>query len=99
MGRDDGGESGGRRRGDGGLGGALTDGADEFHLDAGVFEAFAVLGTHGDGALDGFAVGVEEDLFPLVFLELHVDGGSVVGVFEHDVDVDGGGEEVGHGAG
>ena len=94
-----GGKAEGGGEGTGVWGGALTDGADEFDLDAGVFEAFAVLGTHGDGALDGFAVGVEEDLFPLVFLELHVDGGSVVGVFEHDVDVDGGGEEVGHGAG
>ena len=74
----------------------LTYGADEFHLDARVFEALAIFRTHSHGSLDGFAVSVEEDLFALVLVELHVDRRSVVGVFEDDVDVDGGGEEVGH---
>lgn len=73
------------------------DGAYELHLDAGVFEAFAILGADGDGALDGLAVHVEGGLFAAVLVELDVDHGAVVGIFEDDVDVHGGGEEVRHG--
>lgn len=73
------------------------DGADELHLDARVLEALAVLGADRHGALDGLAVHVEGGLFAAVLVELDVDHGPVVGIFEDDVDVDGGGEEVGHG--
>ena len=61
-----------------------------------MFEALAIFRTHCDSTLDGFTIGVEKHFFPLVFLELHVDSRPVVGVLEDDVDVDGGGEEVGH---
>jgi hypothetical protein len=62
-----------------------------------VLEALAILGPHGDLALDRLAIEVQRHLLLAVLVELDVDGGAVVEVLEDDVDVDGGGEEVGHG--
>jgi hypothetical protein len=77
--------------------GRRTNCADELHLDARVLEALAILGPHRDLALDRLAIEVQRDLLFAVLVELDVDGGAVVEVLEDDVDVDGGGEEVGHG--
>lgn len=55
-----------------------------------MLEAFAVLGPHGDGALDRLAIHVQGRLFTAVLVELDVDHGAVVGLVEDDVDVDGG---------
>lgn len=73
--------------------------ADELDLDAGMFEAFAVLRADGDGALDGLAIHVEGRLLAPVLVQLDVDHGPVVSVLEDNVDVDGGREEVRHVAG
>jgi hypothetical protein len=74
-----------------------TNGANELDLDACVLEALAILGSHRDLALDRLAVEVQGDLFLARLVELDVDGGAVIEVLEDNVDVDGGGEEVGHG--
>jgi hypothetical protein len=74
-----------------------TDGANELDLDARVLEALAILGPDGDLALDRLAIEVERDLLFAVLIELDVDGGAVIEVLEDNVDVDRGGEEVGHG--
>lgn len=73
------------------------NGADELHFDACVFEAFAVFGSDGHGALDGLAVEVERAFLAAGLVEFDVDGGAVVGAVEDDVDVERSGEgEDGH---
>jgi hypothetical protein len=73
-----------------------TDGANELDLDARVLKALAILGSHRDLALDRLAIEVQRDLFFAGLVELDVNGGAVVEVLEDDVNIDGGGEEVGH---
>lgn len=73
--------------------------ANELHLNSGVLEALAILWPHGDGALDRFPVHVQGCLLAPVLVELDVDHGTVVGVLEDDVNVDGGRKEVRHVAG
>ena len=75
---------------------AHTYRADELHLDAGMLQPLAILGSHGDGALDRLAVPVQGRLFATVLVELDIDHGPVVCVLENDVDIDRSREEVRH---
>jgi hypothetical protein len=75
---------------------APTNGTDELHLDARVFQPLAILGSYRDLALDRFAIQIQRHLFFAVLVQLHIHGRAVVEVLEHNVDVDGGGEEVRH---
>jgi hypothetical protein len=62
-----------------------------------VLQPLAILGPDRDLALDRLAVQIQRHLLFAALVELDVDGGAVVEVLEHYVDIDGGGEEVGHG--
>ena len=62
-----------------------------------MLQPLAILGPHGYLSLDRLAVEVQRHLFLAVLVQLDLDGGAVIEVFEDDVDVDGGGEEVRHG--
>lgn len=61
-----------------------------------MLQALAILGPYGDLALDRFAIEIQRHLLLAVLVELDINGGAVVEVLEHDVDVDRGGEEVRH---
>jgi len=74
-----------------------TNRADELHLDACVLQSLAILWAYCDLALDRLSVQVQRDLFFPVLVELDVHGLALVEFLEDDVDVDGRGEEVGHG--
>ncbi|TLD22838.1 hypothetical protein PspLS_07353 [Pyricularia sp. CBS 133598] len=71
-------------------------GADELHFDPRVLEPLAVLGPNRDRALDGLAVHIERRLLPPVLVQLNIHHRPVVAIFEDDVNVHRGREEVGH---
>src|SRR5579862_1837151 len=81
------------------LPGAPTDGADELNLDPCVLQPLAILWPHRHSPLDRLPVHVERAFLSPALVELDVDHGPVVAVLEHNVDVDGRGEEVRHARG
>jgi hypothetical protein len=65
-----------------------------------MFQALPVFWSDCDGPLYRLTVEVERCFFSPVFVELDVDCLAVIGIFQDDVDVHGGGEEEGrHGGG
>ena len=74
-----------------------TNRPNELHFDARVLQSLAILGSDCDLPLDRLAIEVQWHFLLAVLIELDIDGRAVVQVLEDNVDVDRGGEEVGHG--
>jgi hypothetical protein len=78
------------------LPGAPTNCADELNLDPCVLQPLAILRPHRHSSLDRLPVLVERAFLSSVLVELDIDHGPVIAVLEHNVDIDGRGEEVRH---
>ena len=74
-----------------------TNCPNELHFDARVLQPLSILGPDGNLTLDRLAIQIQRDLLLAVLVKLHIDRLALVGFLEDDVDVYGGGEEVGHG--
>jgi hypothetical protein len=61
-----------------------------------MLEPLAILGTNSDSAFNRLAIHKEGCLLATVLVELNIDHGTIIGVVEDNVDIDGSREEVRH---
>lgn len=71
-----------------------TDQANELDFDPSMLESPAIFGTNSYCAFHRLAIHIEGCLLAAVLVQLDIDGLAVVGLLEHDVDVDRSREEV-----
>ena len=76
-----------------------TDSANELHLDARVFQAFAVFWSNGDRSFDRFAIHVQRGFFPSILVKFHVHHSPIVRIVQDDVNVDRCRKEIRHSRG
>ena len=82
-----------------GLSRLSTDSANELHLDARVFQAFAVFRSNGDRSFDRLAIHVQRGFFPSILVKLHVHHSPVIRIVQDDVNVDRCRKEIRHSRG
>lgn len=76
---------------------ACTNRANKLYLDPCVLQSLAIFGSNRDRSSDRLPIHVQWCFLPSILLQLQVHHCFFIAVFQDNVDIDGGGEEVGHG--